>query len=162
MMPSMDVYSRDGDELSENWIILDLVYWLKDQGLDVFKRTNEILNPDWIWDINVQNYIMLQNTWVSEIVMNINLVQLSFHNIPIKRFNFIKSDFDYFIKSSSAMSPPKIDRPIDPFRTNRTHQQLLGLSSSFNDVCEILNSSNCWICIFLIWQVWIHCDTKMI
>ena len=48
MMPSMDVYSRDGDKLSENWIILDLVYWLKDQGLDVFKRTNEILNPDWI------------------------------------------------------------------------------------------------------------------
>ena len=48
MMPSMDVYSRDGDKLSENWIILDLVHWLKDQGLDVFKRTNEILNPDWI------------------------------------------------------------------------------------------------------------------
>ena len=48
MMPSMDVYSRDGDKLSENWIILDLVYWLKDQGLDVFKRTKEILNPDWI------------------------------------------------------------------------------------------------------------------
>ena len=48
MMPPMDVYSRDGDKLSENWIILDLVYWLKDQGLDVFKRTNEILNPDWI------------------------------------------------------------------------------------------------------------------
>jgi len=48
MMPSMDVYSRDGDKLSENWIILDLVYWLKNQGLDVFKRTNEILNPDWI------------------------------------------------------------------------------------------------------------------
>lgn len=48
MMPSMDVYSRDGDKLSENWIILDLVYWLKDQGLDIFKRTNEIHNPDWI------------------------------------------------------------------------------------------------------------------
>ena len=47
-MPSMDVYSRDGNKLSENWIILDLVYWLKDQGLDVFKRTNEIHNPDCI------------------------------------------------------------------------------------------------------------------
>ena len=44
----MDVYSREGDKLAENWIILDLVYWLKDQGLDVFKRTNEILNPKWI------------------------------------------------------------------------------------------------------------------
>ena len=53
--------------------------------------------------------------------MNINLVQLSFHNIPIKTFNFIKSDFYYFINSSSAKSPLKIDSPIDPFPNSRTH-----------------------------------------
>ena len=51
----------------------------------------------------------------SEIVMNINLVHLSFHNIPIKRFNFIKTDLDYFIKSSSAEKPS-----IDSFATRLT------------------------------------------
>ena len=51
----------------------------------------------------------------SEIVMNINLVHLSFHNIPIKRFNFIKTDLDYFIKPSSAESPS-----IDCFATRPT------------------------------------------
>ena len=48
MMPSVDVYARQDDKLTENWITLDFVYWLKDQGLDVFKRTNEILNPKWL------------------------------------------------------------------------------------------------------------------
>ena len=47
-LPSVDVYTREDDKLTENWIFLDLVYWLKDQGLDVFKRTNEILNPKWL------------------------------------------------------------------------------------------------------------------
>ena len=32
MMPSVDVYCREDDLLSENWIILDFPYWLKDQG----------------------------------------------------------------------------------------------------------------------------------
>jgi len=48
MMPSVDVYCREDDLLSENWIILDFPYWLKDQGLDVLKRTNSVLNPKWI------------------------------------------------------------------------------------------------------------------
>ena len=44
-MQVTDVYSREGDKLSENWVIIDLPWWLKQQGLDVFERTAEILNP---------------------------------------------------------------------------------------------------------------------
>ena len=47
LMPSVDVYAREDDKLTENWITLDFVHWLKDQGLDVFKRTTDILNPKW-------------------------------------------------------------------------------------------------------------------
>ena len=44
-MQVVDVYCRKGDKLSENWVIIDLPWWLKQQGLDVFERTAEILNP---------------------------------------------------------------------------------------------------------------------
>jgi ketosteroid isomerase-like protein len=44
-MQVVDVYYRDGDKLSENWVLIDLPYWLKQQGLDVFERTQQILNP---------------------------------------------------------------------------------------------------------------------
>ena len=47
-MPYVDVYSREDDKLSENWIILDLVAWAKDQGLDLMERTKSITNPKWI------------------------------------------------------------------------------------------------------------------
>ena len=47
-MPYVDVYSRENDKLSENWIILDLVAWAKDQGLDLMERTKSITNPKWI------------------------------------------------------------------------------------------------------------------
>ena len=47
-MPSVDVYHREEDKLVENWVTLDFVHWLKDQGLDVFKRTEEVLNPKWM------------------------------------------------------------------------------------------------------------------
>ena len=47
-MPSVDVYHREEDKLVENWVTLDLVHWLKDQGFDVFKRTEDVLNPKWI------------------------------------------------------------------------------------------------------------------
>jgi len=47
-MPYVDVYSREDDKLSENWIILDLVAWSKDQGLDLMERTKSITNPKWI------------------------------------------------------------------------------------------------------------------
>ncbi|MBT4290857.1 MAG: nuclear transport factor 2 family protein [Deltaproteobacteria bacterium] len=44
-MQVVDVYSREGDKLSENWILIDIPYWLKQQGLDVLDRTQKILNP---------------------------------------------------------------------------------------------------------------------
>jgi len=43
-MQVVDIYCREGDKLSENWIFIDLPYWLKQQGLDVLKRTEGILN----------------------------------------------------------------------------------------------------------------------
>ncbi|CSC18366.1 Uncharacterised protein [Vibrio cholerae] len=44
-MQVVDVYYRDGNKLSENWVLIDLPYWLKQQGLDVFERTQKIMNP---------------------------------------------------------------------------------------------------------------------
>lgn len=44
-MQVVDVYCREGNKLSENWVLIDLPYWLKQQGLDVFERTATILNP---------------------------------------------------------------------------------------------------------------------
>ena len=44
-MQVVDVYYREGDKLSENWVFIDLPYWLKQQGLDVLERTQKILNP---------------------------------------------------------------------------------------------------------------------
>jgi len=43
-MQVVDVFYRDGDKLSENWVLIDIPYWLKQQGLDVFKRTQSIVN----------------------------------------------------------------------------------------------------------------------
>ena len=43
-MQVVDVYRRDGDKLAENWVLIDIPFWLKQQGLDVFKRTEQILN----------------------------------------------------------------------------------------------------------------------
>lgn len=45
-MQVVDVYSREGDKLSENWVFIDIPYWLKQQGLDIFERTREIMNPE--------------------------------------------------------------------------------------------------------------------
>ena len=45
-MQVVDVYRREGDLLAENWIFIDLPYWLHQQGLDVLSRTQSILNPD--------------------------------------------------------------------------------------------------------------------
>jgi len=45
-MQVVDVYRRQGDKLAENWVFIDLPYWLKQQGLDVLERTTTILNPD--------------------------------------------------------------------------------------------------------------------
>ena len=37
-MQVVDVYRREGSKLIENWVIIDLPYWLKQQGMDVFER----------------------------------------------------------------------------------------------------------------------------
>ncbi|MEM7531530.1 MAG: nuclear transport factor 2 family protein [Chloroflexota bacterium] len=44
-MQVVDVYRREGDKLAENWIFIDIPYWLQQQGLDVLGRTGQILNP---------------------------------------------------------------------------------------------------------------------
>lgn len=43
-MQVVDVYCREGDKLSENWVLIDIPYWLKQQGLDIFERTEQIYN----------------------------------------------------------------------------------------------------------------------
>ena len=44
-MQVVDVYRREGEKLSENWVIIDIPYWLKQQGLDILERTRKIVNP---------------------------------------------------------------------------------------------------------------------
>lgn len=44
-MQVVDVYCREGNKLSENWVLIDIPYWLKQQGLDVLDRTQKTLNP---------------------------------------------------------------------------------------------------------------------
>ena len=39
-MRIVDIYRRDGDKLAENWIFIDILYFLKQQGLDVLERIN--------------------------------------------------------------------------------------------------------------------------
>jgi hypothetical protein len=45
-MQVVDIYRREGDKLAENWVLIDIPYWLKQQGVDIFERTQKILNPD--------------------------------------------------------------------------------------------------------------------
>jgi hypothetical protein len=44
-MRVVDVYRRSGDKLAENWVLIDIPWWLKQQGLDVLERTRSIYNP---------------------------------------------------------------------------------------------------------------------
>lgn len=41
-MQVVDVYRREGDKLIENWVLIDLPWWLKQQGLDVLARQREL------------------------------------------------------------------------------------------------------------------------
>lgn len=41
-MQVVDVYRREGDKLAENWVLIDLPWWLKQQGLDVLQRNREL------------------------------------------------------------------------------------------------------------------------
>lgn len=44
-MRVVDVYYREGDKLLENWVLIDIPYWLKQQGVDILERTAAIMNP---------------------------------------------------------------------------------------------------------------------
>jgi hypothetical protein len=41
-MRVVDIYRRDGDKLVENWVFIDILYFLKQQGLDVLERLKTI------------------------------------------------------------------------------------------------------------------------
>ncbi|MEL6756874.1 MAG: ester cyclase [Pseudomonadota bacterium] len=41
-MRVVDVYRREGDKLMENWVLIDLPHYLKQQGLDVLERLKEL------------------------------------------------------------------------------------------------------------------------
>ncbi len=41
-MRIVDIYRRDGDKLAENWIFIDLLYWMQQQGVDVLERVRKI------------------------------------------------------------------------------------------------------------------------
>ena len=43
-MRVVDIYRRQGEKLSENWVLIDLPWWLKQQGVDVLERTKTIIN----------------------------------------------------------------------------------------------------------------------
>ena len=39
-MRVVDIYRRDGDKLAENWIFIDMLYFLNQQKLDILGRLN--------------------------------------------------------------------------------------------------------------------------
>ncbi|MCF2871903.1 ester cyclase [Octadecabacter sp. G9-8] len=43
----IDIYRRDGDKLAENWIFIDMLYWLMQQGDDVLARMAAIAGTDY-------------------------------------------------------------------------------------------------------------------
>jgi hypothetical protein len=43
-MRVVDIYRRQGDKLADNWVLIDLPWWLKQQGVDVLGRTKKIFN----------------------------------------------------------------------------------------------------------------------
>ncbi len=38
-MRVVDIYRREGEKLAENWVLIDLPYWLLQQGVDIIGRT---------------------------------------------------------------------------------------------------------------------------
>ncbi|MEM9171569.1 MAG: ester cyclase [Pseudomonadota bacterium] len=38
-MRVVDIYRREGDKLAENWVLIDIPWWLQQQGIDVLART---------------------------------------------------------------------------------------------------------------------------
>ncbi len=43
-MRIVDIYRREGDRLAENWVYIDILYYLYQQGLDVIGRMREMKN----------------------------------------------------------------------------------------------------------------------
>jgi len=41
-MRVVDVYRRDGDKLAENWVFIDMLHFLNQQGLDVLARLKDV------------------------------------------------------------------------------------------------------------------------
>ncbi|GAH33788.1 unnamed protein product, partial [marine sediment metagenome] len=41
-MRVVDIYRRDGNKLAENWVFIDMLYFLKQQGLDVLERNRQL------------------------------------------------------------------------------------------------------------------------
>ena len=37
-MRVVDIYRKEGEKLAENWVLIDLPWWLKQQGIDIFER----------------------------------------------------------------------------------------------------------------------------
>jgi len=44
-MRVIDMYRRDGDKLTENWIFIDFLHFWNQQGIDILERTNKIQKP---------------------------------------------------------------------------------------------------------------------
>ncbi len=44
-MRVVDLYRREGDKLAENWVFIDLLWWLKQQGVDLLERTTRLQAP---------------------------------------------------------------------------------------------------------------------
>lgn len=44
-MQVVDVYCRKDNKLMENWVLIDIPFWLKQQGVDIVERTTTIMNP---------------------------------------------------------------------------------------------------------------------
>ncbi len=45
-MRVVDIYRRDGNKLAENWVFIDLLHFLKQQGLDVLERNRQLMDSD--------------------------------------------------------------------------------------------------------------------
>lgn len=43
-MRVVDMYRRDGDKLAENWIFIDMLYWMLQQDVDVLERMRQIVH----------------------------------------------------------------------------------------------------------------------
>lgn len=47
-MRVVDIYRRQGGKLAENWVLIDLPYWLKQQGLDILERTANLSGSSYL------------------------------------------------------------------------------------------------------------------